>query len=1649
LKPPLLVLFFTYTFLIAENLNYKKINELNSEYVKSHLFSPMSSKCSDESDIAPLEFYLKSANELLNLPLALKIISNKVGYAMSNGEDKIVYDMINDFNIEYKNAKKYNLQEKIFYYKYLNLFLRVYTEGWAFLENDVDDITFKNNSNLSDDNILAMQIFLYQMEGDSVKKQDLKDYLLVYREHEKIYNSLNELDLNNILLKDYIKQNDVKNSLKTIDAIKNSNKVNNIVNKDYAVLFNFLYNYLNFQNDSSNLQLQSSFKKSLKNVKDNVSFFPFIFLLFNYIDAESIENQIYNLFSSSNDLKNSKVYFEYALKNIKDSKRSFPCIYNMLNHTWMSNFGHFTYPGDDRFLNWIIRPYMEDYGAILVNLDMFDELITHHNELMNSYEILEMHEQHLELLLAYVTYKKTVNNEKIVLDEIMPKILSLLNKVSPNRYYIVVGNYFTELIENTDLEDILNKKYLFTLSEIVRDGISYSADHNDYQYEYDLKLFLGQFYYENDIKHEIQYELYSDADSLQQLHGLKADYTYYWQYVLLLIDNEDYENAFSKLKILYGENILNEDYYNATINLDYILNNLLLNGHLVIEASKFLEKSISDMKNNNPNDRILAYLETLKFRYIYSKDNFQWIYDNFEKIDVDSIISISPFVINNSNDLGKNDWIENLIGLLLVVTNKKDHVKEQVLKKIIEDNAESLKSINNDVFFNNVLLSSLNFDLELFKKVSNRILSYENSYLRIKYKYDLGLWLYGKTEYDKGIYYLDEALKDIRDFEFPDLEAEILADLASFYYSKGNKELFKNIFEQYVPLAASLESYENIVVLHEQLFYSIIDLYSKEEQEELSKNYIEYAVLSENSLLIANAVSGLITYFGLNNYVDRAESVSQTGYELLKKGQIKNNHYLFISKAILDHLLIHEKHMNQFLDYNKSGIENYQDDLSLVIYDSIMMLKNIDENFKDIEELKNEYPFIYLNIILGHYETRFALDDIFTTNKQIEDLLSFLLFDVPNRFKQSAYMNCIWLIDSRLSDLETYPIENEYRGYGFNYNIKDEQIIVDNAIKNSPSDGKLKRGDIIVINHDIKLTEENVMEWFDKNVNNNSKLTEIFRSGKNLKIDLKPGSVQPNPFSKDPQKEIDQLLSMQKAISDSIVELNPSIFSRSDFNSYEKRFVMKYPLRKWVKDKKLLGKDLSIMLLNKYEKTSAFGFLNNAINHKTFLKNDNYLREDYKRKSSYLNEIQLELQKKDISEDKVSSLLSLRNELYNDINFFENYRTEKYGANSALNFDFSVSGDVFSDYDQIYRIVSDGYNNYGGFIIDQTYNYYSFRDFSYVEDNLNEALKLFNKTISYSALNENLYSDFYDRLINISKSINNNVIPTLGVNSVMDILVIPEDQFNLFPLEIMLVKQNKNSENFIFLSEIANISYAPSLSTHVGLKNINSNNKKSKKALLVSSNPNSDQIINYEDNLLAMRSEFGNIEFVDNEIQNIKNRMKKTRGRNKVRAKVLDSKNVTEEEFKNHDLSEYKYIHIAAHGVHDKKNPRFSGILLGRNEGDRDDGILQFHEIFPQDLNADLVTLSSCFSGYGEIDIDEGNLGIYRSFLLAGAKSVIISLWNVEDKSTALFFDKFYEKLFDGYGKAESLRLAKMYLKNETEYNHPFFWAPFILIGES
>lgn len=143
----------------------------------------------------------------------------------------------------------------------------------------------------------------------------------------------------------------------------------------------------------------------------------------------------------------------------------------------------------------------------------------------------------------------------------------------------------------------------------------------------------------------------------------------------------------------------------------------------------------------------------------------------------------------------------------------------------------------------------------------------------------------------------------------------------------------------------------------------------------------------------------------------------------------------------------------------------------------------------------------------------------------------------------------------------------------------------------------------------------------------------------------------------------------------------------------------------------------------------------------------------------------------------------------------------------------------------------------------------------------------------------------------------------------------------------------------------------------------------------------------------------------------------------------------------------FSVLHLAVHGWLDDVHPARSGLVLGREEGDEEDGLLQLREIFRLPLEADLVVLSACRSALGELVTGEGMVGLTRGFFHAGASSVVASLWNVDDEASAVFMDAFYRGLRRGHDKAEALRLAKVELRSDPRYAHPYYWAPFVLLG--
>jgi CHAT domain-containing protein len=132
-------------------------------------------------------------------------------------------------------------------------------------------------------------------------------------------------------------------------------------------------------------------------------------------------------------------------------------------------------------------------------------------------------------------------------------------------------------------------------------------------------------------------------------------------------------------------------------------------------------------------------------------------------------------------------------------------------------------------------------------------------------------------------------------------------------------------------------------------------------------------------------------------------------------------------------------------------------------------------------------------------------------------------------------------------------------------------------------------------------------------------------------------------------------------------------------------------------------------------------------------------------------------------------------------------------------------------------------------------------------------------------------------------------------------------------------------------------------------------------------------------------------------------------------------------------------LHLACHGLFRSDNPMFSSLKLH-------DGWLTAADVMQLDLAGALVTLSACESGRNEVLGGDELVGLTRAFLGVGASTLVVSLWVVQDETTASLMEKYYERLRDGAGPAEALRAAQLAIKDERP--HPYYWAPFVLMGK-
>ena len=166
-------------------------------------------------------------------------------------------------------------------------------------------------------------------------------------------------------------------------------------------------------------------------------------------------------------------------------------------------------------------------------------------------------------------------------------------------------------------------------------------------------------------------------------------------------------------------------------------------------------------------------------------------------------------------------------------------------------------------------------------------------------------------------------------------------------------------------------------------------------------------------------------------------------------------------------------------------------------------------------------------------------------------------------------------------------------------------------------------------------------------------------------------------------------------------------------------------------------------------------------------------------------------------------------------------------------------------------------------------------------------------------------------------------------------------------------------------------------------------------------------------------------------------------------ATVMVGSNATETWFK-HRAGEYDVIHFATHGFFNKANPLFSGVQL-EPDGEND-GRLEVYEILGLHLRAQLVTLSACETALGsgyftELPAGDEFVGLTRAFLSAGASTVIASLWEVNDSSTAQLMQSFYRKFSEDSASLSLAEAQRSMLHGEKDHRHPYYWSAFVVVG--
>jgi CHAT domain-containing protein/Tfp pilus assembly protein PilF len=310
---------------------------------------------------------------------------------------------------------------------------------------------------------------------------------------------------------------------------------------------------------------------------------------------------------------------------------------------------------------------------------------------------------------------------------------------------------------------------------------------------------------------------------------------------------------------------------------------------------------------------------------------------------------------------------------------------------------------------------------------------------------------------------------------------------------------------------------------------------------------------------------------------------------------------------------------------------------------------------------------------------------------------------------------------------------------------------------------------------------------------------------------------------------------------------------------------------------------------------------------------------------------------------------------------------------------------------------------------------------------------------------EKLYEAKADSFAQAAYQLHEKLIRPLSILLTKEVILVPDGVLGYVPFDALLSEKPKaatkfNTHHYLGKNHIISYNYSATLWHSMQNKKHKTEPTKNFVGFAPYYNGDTTVLSKLFGDDLSMRKGLDSLKYSGEEVF----KAQKLMGGESVLAQKATKKTFEE------TASNYRIIHLATHGKANDKAGDYCFLAFTEQKDSIDNELLYVRDIYNLSLNADLVVLSACETGIGELKRGEGIVSLARAFAYSGAKSMVTSLWSVNDKSTMQIMENFYRNLRKGQTKNYALWKAKQdyWLKAKGEFAHPFYWSSFIPIGD-